>query len=39
MKDGQARPELADAIYLVVSCSAFVSYLIALAARVGVKVG
>jgi hypothetical protein len=39
MKDGQSSIELKEALYLVVSCSAFISYLIALANKAGVKVG
>jgi len=39
LKEGQSSIELEDALYVVVSCSAFISYLIALAARAGVKVG
>jgi hypothetical protein len=39
LKEGQAGPDLDDATYVVVSCSAVVSYLIALANKAGVKVG
>jgi hypothetical protein len=39
LKERQPGPDLDDAMYVVVSCSAMVSYLIALAARAGVRVG
>jgi hypothetical protein len=39
MKDGQRDLALEDALYVVISCSAIVSYLIALAGRAGVKLG